>query len=231
MMEIIPTRDGSYTLQSSRFDASYHSAHGALTEARHVFLEAGLQYMVEKMDHHQTWAEPLYIVEVGAGTLMNAAVAVEHAQKHRYKISYMGLELEPPDQRLLLEYWKSHPTALIPTCWYDLIVKYPNLTNGDPQCIGSQQIQIFPVDAKHWGGPSNKAHVIFFDAFSPEAQPELWDDQFLAKVVDWMRPGACLVTYCVKGAVRRRFMALGCRAEKLPGPPGKREMLRVHKPK
>jgi tRNA U34 5-methylaminomethyl-2-thiouridine-forming methyltransferase MnmC len=230
MMEIIPTRDGSYTLQSTRFEATYHSTHGALTEARHVFLEAGLQYVVEKMRHDRVESEILQLIEVGSGTLMNAGVAFDHAQKHGLKINYTGLELEPPDQHLLLEYWNSHPAELRPACWQDLIVLYPDLFGEEPIYLGGQQIQIYRVDARQWVGPKNKAHLIFFDAFSPEAQPEMWDDPFIGTVVEWMRPGGSLVTYCVKGEVRRRFIALGCAVEKLPGPPGKREMLRVHKP-
>jgi tRNA U34 5-methylaminomethyl-2-thiouridine-forming methyltransferase MnmC len=107
---------------------------------------------------------------------------------------------------------------------------YPDLFGEEPIYLGGQQIQIYRVDARQWVGPKNKAHLIFFDAFSPEAQPEMWDDPFIGTVVEWMRPGGSLVTYCVKGEVRRRFIALGCAVEKLPGPPGKREMLRVHKP-
>ncbi|MBM3410354.1 MAG: tRNA (5-methylaminomethyl-2-thiouridine)(34)-methyltransferase MnmD [Bacteroidetes bacterium] len=230
MMEIIPTRDGSYTLQSSRFEATYHSTHGAMTEARHVFVEAGLQYMGEKMRHDRVESETIQLIEVGSGTLMNAAVALDHAQKHGLKMNYTGLELEPPEHHLLLEYWKSHPAAHRPACWQDLMVMYPELSSEEPHYLGDQQIQIFRVDARQWEGPKNPAHLIFFDAFSPEAQPEMWDESFLARVVSWMRPGGCLVTYCVKGEVRRRLMALGCATEKLPGPPGKREMLRVHKP-
>jgi len=231
MTEILPTCDGSYTLKSSRFDASYHSTHGAMTESRYVFLEAGLQFKYDKNRRENTHTERLNILEIGVGTLLNAALAVDFARIHSIKLSYIGVESEPPDSRILQEYWDLHPPEMRPESWQELIKMYPGFSDGQAQFLSGQRIQVHLVDVHRWTGPEQPADVVFFDAFSPEAQPEIWEDRFLSSVVEWMRPGGCLVTYCVKGEVRRRFKALGCVAEKLPGPPGKREMLRVHKPK
>jgi len=175
-------------------------------------------------------AETLHLIEVGAGTLLNAAVSIDYAQKEHIKITYTGLEREPPGQDLLLDYWNVHPAQLRPGCWQDLILMYPDLLNDQARYWGQQELRIHRVDARYWTGPVQKADLVYFDAFSPEAQPDMWDSEFLGRVIQWIRPGGCLVTYCVKGDVRRRFMDLDCRVEKLPGPPGKREMLRVHKP-
>jgi tRNA U34 5-methylaminomethyl-2-thiouridine-forming methyltransferase MnmC len=193
-------------------------------------LEAGLRFICENTRHLTSGNDSLHLIEVGAGTLLNAAVSIDYAQKEQLKITYTGLERDPPGQNLLLDYLNVHPAKLRPGCWQDLILMYPDLLNNQPRYWGQQELRIHRMDARYWTGPVQKAHVLYFDAFSPEAQPDMWDSEFLGKVIQWIRPGGCLVTYCVKGEVRRRFLDLDCRVEKLPGPPGKREMLRVHKP-
>jgi len=275
MPELLPTRDGSYTLQSDLFGATYHSLHGACTESRHVFTEAGLRHHYESCSDNIEGAYTIQLLEIGAGSLLNAAVALDFAREYGGELSpsdagldsqsqshtlphslsrprirnesqslspphtcprslqlhYTGVELYPLEWDVIRKLHAACAVELRPESWAEVIRLYPELMKGASQAVGPHSLQLWIGDALQWNGLHKPANVVFFDAFAPESQPQMWEEAFLQKVVGWMQPGACLVTYCVKGEVRRRFQSLGCTTEKLPGPPGKREILRVQKPK
>lgn len=215
--ELIITSDGSHTLFVPEIDECYHSIHGAIQESRHIFIEAGL--------NHCSKSE-INILEVGFGTGLNTFLAFIEAEKNGIKIRNTTLEKYP------ITYEKSQ------------LLNYPAIINPSKQkkfeemhkCAWNELIEVtdffelkkIECDFAKFEHQSNY-DVVFFDAFSPEKQPELWSEALFAKIYDSCNAGAILTTYCAKGMVRRALQNVGFRVERLPGPPGKREILRAIK--
>ncbi len=209
------TADGSATITIPAMQVTYHSKHGAVQESNHVFIQAGLEWMIQQGLKH------IRIFEMGFGTGLNALLTAEYIQTLPIKISYYSAEAYPlnttesaslnyTNQALLQQLHNSswnQPTAI--TSNFTL---HKLLTTLDKCSINE------PID------------LIYYDAFAPSAQPELWTEAVFAKLYNWTAPGGILVTYCSKGDVRRAMQAAGWVVEKIPGPPGKREMVRAHKP-
>jgi tRNA U34 5-methylaminomethyl-2-thiouridine-forming methyltransferase MnmC len=215
-LEIHPTADGSPTLVSSRFSASYHSLRGALTESEHVFISAGLQPLLAS-------GQPVIrVAELGLGTMLNAALTLEAVKSSPCRVYYQGIEAYPPDADLILRYAVSFPALrenfglLLAAEWGRENMVIPNFT-------------FCPVLGEWPGGfeASARFDLFYWDAFAPSSQPELWTSGSLASAAAMLKPGGIWVSYCSKGEVRRTLAALGFRVEKLPGPPGKREMVRA----
>ncbi|MDW3649680.1 MAG: tRNA (5-methylaminomethyl-2-thiouridine)(34)-methyltransferase MnmD [Bacteroidia bacterium] len=209
------SKDGSSTLYAPRFDEHYHSIHGAIQESMHVFINAGLRAL-EK--------EELRLLEMGLGTGLNAVLTAIHMDDR--KIQYTGIEAFPVAEDLLTQ------------------LNYPKELGGDAETIfkklhampWNEKGELIPafVLEKIQGkleefDPESSYDLVYFDAFAPSAQLELWSLDIFQKMFGLMNPGAVLVTYCAKGDVRRAMIAAGFRVEKIPGPPGKREMLRAWK--
>lgn len=210
-----PTADGSDTLYSSHLGEAYHSLNGAITESRHVFIEAGLYAHAHQ---HVT------IFEVGFGTGLNALLTWQSAVEKGLTIHYHSIEAFPlePDLANSLHFPQAAP-ALAP----DALMRLHDATWGQPVKLDSA-FTLF----KHKGDALTHTFevnhdLVYFDAFSPDVQPELWEESFLKRLYDAMNQGGILVTYCAKGEVRRRLQRAGFFVERLPGPPGKREMLRA----
>ncbi|MDB4286355.1 tRNA (5-methylaminomethyl-2-thiouridine)(34)-methyltransferase MnmD [bacterium] len=207
------TADGSSTLYSPAFGECYHSRHGAVQESMHVFIGMGLTKMVK---------DTVSIFEMGFGTGLNTLLTL--LNKGDRKISYTGIEAFP----------------LPPQITEDL--NYTQEIRGDRvgeifqkihHADWEQQVEIeegFNLKKIHGVledfNPNDRFDLIYFDAFAPDAQPELWTQEIFEKLYDLSNPGAVFVTYCAKGVVRRGLMAAGFEMERIPGPPGKREMLR-----
>lgn len=217
--EIRLTADGSKTIYIPVMDETYHSSHGALQEARHVFIQHGLKVQEGK---------DLKILEIGFGTGLNAILSVEFSKQHPDKsIEYTGVEAFPVsiemaaemdyvsliDQDLKNEFDRLHTSN-----WE---VKEP-ITSNFTLIKRKAKIQGLPLE-------SNYFDLIYFDAFGPRAQEEMWHPAILEKMYACLKPGGMLVTYCAKGQVKRDLKALGFVIEALPGPPGKREMTRALK--
>lgn len=209
------SKDGSSTLYTPRFDEHYHSIHGAIQESMHVFINAGLRAL-EK--------EELHLLEMGLGTGLNAVLTAIHMDDR--KIQYTGIEAFPVAEDLLAQ------------------LNYPIELGGDAEAIfkklhampwneKEELIPAFVLEKIHGRleefDPESSYDLVYFDAFAPSAQLELWSLDIFQKMFGLMNPGAVLVTYCAKGDVRRAMIAAGFRVEKIPGPPGKREMLRAWK--
>lgn len=216
---IIPTADGSHTISIPEMNVTYHSHHGAVQESLHVFIEAGLRYWWQQ---HPEGA--VRILEMGLGTGLNALLTLSETKKVKRDICYTALELYPlqrteweglqfgqvEEERYLLQ--KIHETN-----WCENI----KLTPYFSLCKEPEALQSFTTDKQF--------DLIYYDAFAPRAQPELWTEAIFRKLFSLMNDGAVLVTYCAKGDVRRAMIAAGLEVQKIPGPKGKREMLRAKK--
>jgi len=226
-VEVRTTGDGSPTLYVPALDEHYHSHHGAAQESRHVFIKAGLAPLLAA-GLGQPNLDPLYIVEVGLGTGLNALLTLQAAIAAGAYIEYDGYETRPlPSEAVvaLRPQWQSQPLLsqafdeLHEAGWNDVFILHEYLLLNKLQ----EPIQ----DASL---PANYYNLIYFDAFAPEKQPELWTEDVFAKLYGAAAPGAVLVSYCAQGQFRRNLRAAGWLTEKLPGPPGKREMTRARKP-
>ena len=225
-IEARTTADGSPTLYVPALDEHYHSRHGAAQESRHVFIEAGLRPLLAAGPGEA--GRPLRLLEVGLGTGLNALLTLEAAQVAGVLINYDGYEtvpLPPAMVAALAPQWAAEPTLseqfaqLHAAPWGK---KIPLAAGFDVTKI---QAQVQAADL-----PIAYYELIYFDAFAPEKQPELWTEEVFQKLYAAAAPGAVLVSYCAQGQFRRNLRAAGWLTEKLPGPPGKREMTRARKP-
>ncbi len=216
--EIKTTRDGSATLYVPELNEHYHSIHGALQESMHVFIGQGL--LASKQ-------QEIRILEVGFGTGLNALLTLLHCPQGKI-IRYHSLENYPLPWELVrqMEYplrlelnWQQEKLFedMHAAPWNQLHPIAPYFT--------LQKLQQSLVDFVS----SNEYDLVYFDAFAPEVQPELWEEGIFEKIFSCMAVSSNLVTYCAKGEVRRRLQRVGFAVERLPGPPGKREMLRAGK--
>jgi tRNA U34 5-methylaminomethyl-2-thiouridine-forming methyltransferase MnmC len=224
-IEVRTTADGSPTLYVPALDEHYHSTHGAAQESRHVFIEAGLRPLLAA-GLGQT--RPLGVLEVGLGTGLNTLLTLEAAQAAGAAVGYHGYETVPlPDEAVtaLAPQWADNPVLS------QAFFKIHAMPWGWPHMLAPEFLLTkirLQIQAAHLA--TGLYDLIYFDAFSPDKQPELWTEAIFAKLYAAAAPGAVLVSYCAQGQFRRNLRAAGWRTEKLPGPPGKREMTRAHKP-
>ena len=211
----VKTQDGSHTLFSERADEHYHSLFGAVQESEHIFIRAGLE-------GYRKPEEELRVLEIGFGTGLNALLTRMWAEKKRQKVRYLGVEAFPLEEDTVA---KLNYAGLLGFS-EDIFLKFHRAT---------KQLEVAPFFTirllhKRFQDffPENQTFdVVFFDAFSPESQPEMWTEEGFAKLFHALSDGGVLVTYSCKGTVKRALKAAGFRIEKLPGPPGKREFLRA----
>lgn len=217
-IKIIETSDGSSSLYNEELNETYHSNHGALTESRYVFIKSGWQDVREGK-------ESTSILEVGMGTGLNVILMVEQA-------------LENPDHSF-------HLTTLEPFPLSDVLIKglnYADLIDNRltsyfdemHNCEWEAEVNILPnftlikkkQTLQEFKAKESTFDVIFFDAFAPNKQPEVWFVENLEKCFIINKQEGLFVTYCAKGQLRRDLVSVGYEVERYPGPPGKREMLR-----
>ena len=200
----------------------YHSIHGAIQESMHVFIEAGL-YGSGRLER----PDPLNIFEMGFGTGLNTLLTLIEADKLKKSTHYATIELFPlnNDEVKQLGYFEqlSQPA-------------YQSLFEKLHQCEWEKDVVMTPQFTFHKTqndlanySTNQLFNIIYFDAFAPNAQPELWTKDVFEKLYNMMLPGGILVTYCSKGDVRRNMQAAGFKVEKTPGPTRKREMIRAKK--
>jgi tRNA U34 5-methylaminomethyl-2-thiouridine-forming methyltransferase MnmC len=212
-MQIKKTDDGSETIWSATFQETYHSTFGAKTESIHVFIEAGL---------NQLNSTSMNIFEVGFGTGLNALLTYQEALAKNIDICYHAIELYPVSLEII-EQFHVEPGFKIPfqkmheAAWNQEIAISQNF-----------RLKKIQADFIHWQ-PETLYNLVYFDAFSPETQPDLWTPAIFEKIFNMLHNYSILTTYCAKGYVRRNLIAAGFKVERLPGPPGKREILRATK--
>ena len=238
--DIVITEDGSHTLRVREIDECYHSTHGAVQESEYIFVNSALKHflsvcrtdcfcetMTDKRGDGISAGNrrEIRVLEIGFGTGLNTYLTLLEAEKMNLVINYTSLEL------------------------YPLSVEYASLLNY-PELIDADRELFEKIHRSSWDEDNNitsffvlhkiKADfteyeiqglydVIYFDAFSPEKQPEMWTDDMFKKINGHSGHEAVMTTYCAKGAVRRAMQAAGFVMERLPGPQGKREILRASK--
>lgn len=219
-VEILTTNDGSPTLISNTFGITYHSKHGAVQESKTIFINAGLDFFHK----NNTQKSLINILEIGFGTGLNALLSFDFAKKHHIQLSYTSYEAFPVEMSTIL--------------------------NLDFQCTIEQKVFFQKIHQATWNKPnqidihfnlhkvndffqtidfSDTFNIIYFDAFAPNAQPELWTKDMLLKMYNALKNNGVLVTYCAKGEFKRTLKSIGFYVEALPGPIGKREMTRAIK--
>lgn len=214
-MNIEITNDGSPTLYVPELEEHYHSTKGALTEARHIFIEMGL--------HHSSVACPR-VLEIGFGTGLNAFLTLLDADARHCTVHYTGLELYPLTADCL--HALDYPSQICPERSDDYYRMHALPWETEVQVTPFFTLQKRQVDFTLWE-IEQTFDVIYFDAFAPEKQPEMWNQLLFDRLYACLSEGGILTTYCAKGVVRRMLQTAGFRVERLPGPPnGKREILR-----
>ena len=218
--ELATTEDGSLTLFAPTFGEHYHSTHGARQESEHIFLRLGLLHRLEGIPMTD---RPLRLFEVGLGTGLNALLTKVAVEQVKRPLCYYSIERYPLEEELANQLaYSDLPTedlrAIHGAPWGEDISLSPYFTLHKIQ--GDLTTSSFPAGLD----------LIYFDAFSPESQPELWEEGIFRRLFEASSPGAVLTTYCAKGEVRRRLQRAGFLVERLAGPPGKREVLRATRP-
>ena len=221
-IKVIVTADGSHSLLNEDLNETYHSVHGAIQESVHVFIQNGFDHFVSQQNPEQ-----FSILEIGFGTGLNALLTIQKIVEKPIRVHYTSLEAYPLGEEiwstlnyceelaLKPEYKRLHQSAwdiehlILPQ--FTLLKKHTTL----------QQVSFNPASY----------NLIYFDAFAPNKQPELWSIDMLQKVVEAMSESSVFVTYCAKGQLKRDLRALGLQIETLAGPPGKHEMVRATKVK
>jgi len=211
------TRDGSHTLFSPVANECYHSQFGAMRESEHVFIQAGWENCLKS---------DLRIFEVGFGTGLNAFLSLLRAEKDRKKVHYSSLELYPIEMKTAeeLNYFELTDKAR-KADFLKLHLAEWNKTTAITPFFSLEKIR---ADFSTFE-PTGFYDLFYFDAFSPEKQPEMWTQGRFETLYAHANADATLVTYCAKGSIRRALQSAGFEVERLPGPPGKREMLRARK--
>ncbi len=224
--EIVITADGSSTIHLPEWDEHYHSKYGAIQEAYHVFIKQGLLHFLHPElgsgSHQKTT-----ILEIGFGTGLNAFITLLEAEKLNAHVNYFAVEAYPVAMNEVLQL--NYPTQLKANKHASLFKEMHEVSWEESHAVikhfslTKQNRFFFEINER------DAYNIIYFDAFGARVQPELWTETIFKKMYEALKDNGILVTYAAKGSVRRAMQAVGFTVEKLPGPPGKREMLRATK--
>jgi tRNA U34 5-methylaminomethyl-2-thiouridine-forming methyltransferase MnmC len=216
--QLVVTEDGSHSIYLPELDEHYHSRHGAIQESKHVFISAGLRFICPGLSKAE-------VLEIGLGTGLNAFLTWLESKNFSNDISYTALEPFPVSKALVEQ------------------LNYPELLEAEADKRIFEKIHKLPFDREEQFSDKftflkkcltvqeaelqQKYHLVYFDAFGPRVQPDMWTEEVFRKLYDCLLPGGAAVTYCAKGEVKRVLKTIGFEVETLPGPPGKREMIRA----
>ncbi len=207
--ELLITEDGSHTLYLPGLDEHYHSVHGAVGESTHVYIKAGFN-QCDKADIH--------VLELGFGTGLNALLTMEEAGKRQVNVRYTSLEKFPLPESIYQKLNYSPQIQALHTCvWEEPATISPFFT-----------LQKIQTDFNDYSFPGFY-DVVYYDAFAPDKQAEVWNQDLFDRLFFSMNAGGIITTYCAKGAIRRMIQQTGFKVERIEGPAGKREMLRARK--
>lgn len=219
LISLYTTNDQSHTLYNSELNETYHSRNGAVEEAEYVYLKQGLAPIAAQL-------KEISLLEIGFGTGLNAILTLQKAVQWGITCYYHALETLPLPMELINQL--NYPQFITPT--------YQALYTQMHQCAWDSSQAIAPnfylhkaLQSVHQFNTTNRFNVIYFDAFGPEKQPEMWTQNVFEKMYELTGPQGILVTYSAKGEVKRTLKAVGYEVERLPGPPRKRHMLRAIK--
>lgn len=220
-IEVKQTEDGSSTLYVPELDETYHSTHGAIQESRHVFIEAGLRQLLEA----DSPKSPIRVFEVGFGTGLNALLSLIEVNGGNISVEYQSIELYPLQDIVVRQL--NYPNVLEDHNDYFLqLHESPWEIKVD---ITSQFKLLKTKQSFIEFDTPDKFDLLFFDAFGPSKQSDLWTKDILNKCHQMLCPGGILVTYSAKGQLKRDLKDIGFSVETLPGPPGKAQMTRAIK--
>ena len=212
------TADGSYTLYVPELDEHYHSVKGALTESQHIFIDLGLK--------HSSVTSP-HILEIGLGTGLNCVLTLLEAKENQRHVHYTGIERYPLNEEIIRKL--NYPSIIGKECENDYFAIHQAPWDEDVCLSPWFTLHKMEGDFTHYSF-EQKYDIIYFDAFAPEKQPEMWEQSLFDNLYQVLNEGGILTTYCAKGVVRRMLQTAGFKVERLPGPPGgKREILRATK--
>jgi tRNA U34 5-methylaminomethyl-2-thiouridine-forming methyltransferase MnmC len=217
--QIITTKDGSHSLLNPQLNETYHSVHGALQESQYVFIDKGLKHWFNQEREHAA------VLEIGFGTGLNALLALEFATAFDKRIDYTSVEAFPLGAEIWqqLNYAESLGLqAEFRSVHEQLWEEFSPITSHFSLLKLHTTLELLVLE-------SRKYDVVFYDAFAPSKQPEMWTMEMISKVVTALSTDGVFVTYCAKGQLKRDLRALGLELETLPGPPGKKEMVRAIK--
>ena len=218
--KVIQTKDNSKTLLITSNEDTYHSIHGARTESDHVFIKNGLELLRNKAE--------IELFEMGFGTGLNCILTLAYANDHKLKINYHTIETNPVtnDEISALNYEAIVPTPVKP--YYQII--HESHWHIDTRI--TPYFSLYKKKQNLLSHTEKNSHfdLIYFDAFGPKSQPELWKSEVLEKLFNWLKPGGIFITYCAQGQFKRDLKSVGFKVENIPGPPGKREITRGIKP-
>jgi tRNA U34 5-methylaminomethyl-2-thiouridine-forming methyltransferase MnmC len=214
MIELITTSDGSHSLLNTQLQETYHSVHGAI---QHVFIKEGIAFLSEKK-------KAIRILEIGFGTGLNALLTWMFAVEHKSTVTYESWEMYPLDGTVVEKL--NYGTLLNSPTYFAQI----HLAKWNEWTALSNAFRLL----KHKGdiltekiSAQSQFDLVYYDAFAPAKQPDMWSLEVLRKVTDSLSDGGVFVTYCAKGQVKRDLKSLGLTVETLTGPPGKKEMIRA----
>lgn len=219
--KVVTTEDKSSTVYIPELGECYHSSHGAVRESDHIFIENGLKYVYDRSD------KEINILEFGFGTGLNAYLSLIFSVRNGIPVFYHTIEKFPLSEKE----WKAlNYPALIDCEDVDNFSKLHETPWDSRQTI-CHRFSIFKQkeDFRRINPEYGKYDCIYFDAFSPNAQPELWTEEVFSLCNKALKHNGILVSYCVKGKVKAILRNSGFKVYRLPGPPGKREMLRAQK--
>ena len=216
--EIIQTADGSTTIRIKDWDECYHSKHGAIQEAYHVFIKNGLSLFP---------SQSISIMEIGFGTGLNVFITYLESQKLQQKIDYVGVEAFSISSDELKS--MNYVQELNANDFTNVFEKMHSISWEEKHTI-SENFSLYKRNQFFQDiNDVEKFDLIYFDAFGYRVQPELWSTEIFKKMYESLKPNGVLVTYAARGVVKRSMIEVGFTVEKLAGPPGKREMFRARK--
>lgn len=214
LLEIETTADGSHTLYFPEMDEHYHSVNGAMQESEHVYLNAGLNHWLTENKE----ATKVHVLELGFGTGLNAMLTNRLAEEKQISVLYTTLEKYPLSETIYSKLNYGHSCSLLHQAAWNL-----------PQEINPFfTLHKIEADFNDYSFPG-RYDLVFYDAFAPDKQEDVWNQAIFNKLFEAMNPQGAMTTYCAKGSVRRMMQDAGFIVERIPGPPGKREMLRATK--
>jgi tRNA U34 5-methylaminomethyl-2-thiouridine-forming methyltransferase MnmC len=217
--ELVITKDGSHTLFVPDLNEHDHSRFGAILESKHVFIKEGLSYINRKN---------ITIFEIGLGTGLNAILTILEAIHNNLRIDYYAIEKYPLDIETI--YQLNYPELLkLNDKEKELFYKI-HKTGWDIMTEFNKNFRLTKIknDITEFNVPF-LYDLVYFDAFAPGKQPEIWSKNVFQKIYNNLNHNGILTTYCAKGGVKRILMSLGYEVESIPGPRGKREIIRAHK--
>lgn len=219
-MELKITSDGSHTIYLETLNETYHSIHGAIQEAKHVFINAGLKQCLN--------LNKITVLEIGFGTGLNAMLTLLFSENLSNNIIYHSVEKYPLPEKIIEQLNYATQLALTPTQQKLIATLYTSSWDKPYAVLPNVELLKLATSVEAFF-PTATYNLIYFDAFAPEKQPEMWEESVFIKLFNLLENNGILVTYCAKGTVKRTLRKVGFVVETISGPPGKREMIRAIK--